>query len=190
MKFNVFWVFLTPLTGTLYADATPKTAWDFSFHKLHGRGAPLELSKFKGQVLLVINTASNCGFTPQFADLETLYQKYKEQGFTIVGVPSNNFGSQEPDTETDIEQVCRYNYGVTFPMAQKENVIGKQAHSFYKWVPAQLGLGSAPKWNFHKYLIGRDGKPVKFYLSTTSPLSSKLTEAIETELAKPIPNQH
>lgn len=177
---------LAMVASTSHAQSG-QTAYDFAFKKLHGAGAPLPLSDYRGKVLLVVNTASQCGFTPQFTDLETLYQTYSPRGLVIIGIPSNNFGGQEPGSEADIEQVCRYNYGVTFPMAQKEDVAGKNAHPFYKWIPSQLGFGSAPKWNFHKYLIGRDGKPVNFYLSTTAPLSSTLKDVIETELAKAAP---
>jgi glutathione peroxidase len=164
-----------------------KTAYDYGFERLHEKGVALPLSAYRGQVLMVVNTASECGFTPQFKDLEALYQTYKERGLVIVGVPSNDFGGQEPGNAADIEKVCRYNYGVTFPMAEKESVTGKEAHPFYQWIYGELGLGSAPKWNFHKYLIGRDGKPVEFYLSTTGPLAGKVTKAIERELAKEVP---
>ncbi len=179
--------FLVAASPVAAADTTPSSAYDFAFTALHGRGAPLPLSEYKGKVLLVVNTASNCGFTPQFTDLEKLYQTYKDKGLVVVGVPSNDFGAQEPGTAADIEQVCRYNYGVSFPMAQKEVVVGDGAHPFYQWIPEKLGFGSAPKWNFHKYLIGRDGQPVAFYLSTTKPLSKTLVKAVEKELARDVP---
>lgn len=165
--------------------ATPETgdAFGFSFTQLHS-SKPLPLAEFKGKVLLVVNTASECGFTPQYGELETLYKTYKDRGLVIVGVPSNDFGGQEPGSSAEIEQVCRFNYGVSFPMANKEVVTGDAAHPFYQWVHRKLGFGSAPKWNFHKYVIGRDGQPVAFYLSTTKPLSKTLTKAIEAELSK------
>ena len=179
---------LIVMTRGAHTMEQPSTAYDFAFKQLHGRGAALDLGTYKGKVLLIVNTASECGFTPQFKDLEKLYETYKDQGLVVIGVPSNDFGGQEPGTEAEIEQVCRYNYGVTFPMAQKETVVGKSAHPFYSWVHGQLGLGSAPKWNFHKYLISRNGQPVDFYLSTTAPLAPKLVRAIEEQLALPESN--
>jgi len=156
---------------------TDKTAYDFSFETLDGK--PLPLAQYKGKVLLVVNTASKCGFTPQYKGLEALYNTYKDRGLVIIGVPSNDFGGQEPGTATEIRHFCELNYGVTFPMTAKYDVVGDGAHPFYQWIHGVLGFGSAPKWNFHKYLIDADGKPVDYFASTTAPDSEKLVEAIE-----------
>jgi len=165
------------MTTTLAANS----AYDFSFTTLVGHH-PLPLSEFKGKVLLVVNTASKCGFTPQYAGLEKLYLTYKDRGLVILGVPSNDFGSQEPGSSEDIASFCQVNYGVTFPMTSKEVVSGKEAAPFYLWARKQAGFGSAPKWNFHKYLIGRNGEMITYFFSTTSPESPKLVKAIEKAL--------
>lgn len=169
------------MTTSIASDNTPTTAWDFSFHTLTGH-KPLPLSSFKGKVLLVVNTASKCGFTPQYAGLEKLYLKYKDRGFVVLGVPSNDFGGQEPGTDTEIGKFCQINYGVTFPMTSKEVVSGKEAAPFYQWAKKEAGFGSAPKWNFHKYLIGRNGELITYFYSTTSPDSARLEKAIEKAL--------
>jgi len=164
-----------------YADAPdnqPGSAYQFTFRELMG-GAPLPLAQFKGKVLLVVNTASHCGFTPQYEGLEKLYNSYKAQGLVVLGVPSNDFGAQEPGTSEDIAKFCKTNYGVTFPLAGKEVVSGDKAHPFYLWAKQMLGFGTAPKWNFHKYLINRRGQLVDYYNSMTSPDSEKITDEIE-----------
>jgi glutathione peroxidase len=157
--------------------ASDKTAYDFSFETLDGQ--PLPLAQFKGKVLLVVNTASKCGFTPQYKGLEALYGKYKDRGLVIIGVPSNDFGGQEPGNAVEIKNFCQLNYGVTFPMTSKQVVSGDYANPFYKWVYSVLGFGSAPKWNFHKYLIDTHGMPVDYFASNTAPDSEKLTSSIE-----------
>lgn len=153
-------------------------AYDFSFNTLMGK-KPLPLSDYRGKVIMIVNTASHCGFTVQYAGLEALYQKYKDRGFVIIGVPSNDFGGQEPGSSEEIASFCKINFGVTFPMASKEVVSGDNAHPFYLWARKELGFGSAPKWNFHKYLIDRKGKIIDFFYSTTKPDSKKIADAIE-----------
>ncbi|KTC74284.1 glutathione peroxidase [Legionella birminghamensis] len=168
--------------NSMDTNAAPQhNAYHFSFQKLAG-GQPLPLDTYKGKVLIIVNTASKCGFTPQYAGLEKLYQQYKDRGLVILGVPSNDFGKQEPGTAEEIGEFCQVNYGVTFPMTQKEVVSGKQAHPFYLWAYKELGFGSAPKWNFHKYLINRKGELVTYFFSTTSPDSSRFIKAVEREL--------
>jgi glutathione peroxidase len=154
-----------------------QTAYDFAFTKPNGE--VLKLSSFQGKVLLIVNTASKCGFTKQYASLEVLYQKYHARGLVIIGVPSNNFGKQEPGTDDEIQQFCQVNFGVTFPIVKKEIVRGKEAHPFYAWAKKQLGFGTAPKWNFHKYLVDRDGHLVDYFNSATAPDSPKIEAAIE-----------
>lgn len=158
-----------------------KTAYDFSFRVLHS-DKPLPLAEYKGKVILVVNTASKCGFTPQFAGLEKLYKEYKDQGLVIIGVPSNDFGQQEPGNSKEIASFCQINYGVSFPMTDKEVVSGKDAHPFYIWARKELGFGSAPKWNFHKYLIGRDGHLITYFYSITAPDASRLVNAVKQAL--------
>lgn len=168
---------------TASASAEAQTAYDFTFTKLMEEGQ-LPLAEFKGKVVLVVNTASECGFTGQYAGLEKLYETYKDQGLVVIGVPSNDFGGQEPGSNKQIAEFCELNYGVSFPMAGKEVVSGAQAHPFYKWAKAKLGFGTAPKWNFHKYVISRDGELVDYFNSTTAPDSPRLIKAVEAELAK------
>ncbi len=164
--------------------SSEKTAYDFSFKTLID-GKILPLSDFKGSVILIVNTASQCGFTSQYEGLEKLYQNYKDKGLVIIGVPSNDFGSQEPGNNEEIANFCKLNYDVTFPMASKEKVSGDEAHPFYVWAKKILGFGTAPKWNFHKYLINREGKLIDYFHSTTSPDNSSLKNTIEKTLAKP-----
>lgn len=155
--------------------------YDYSFHTLIGYN-PLPLSSFRGKVLILVNTASNCGFTSQYASLEKLYEEFKERGLIILGVPSNDFGRQESGTEDEIAHFCKMNYGVSFPMTAKEVVSGKKAHPFYLWAKQKLGFGTAPKWNFHKYLINRKGELIDYFYSTTAPNSARFMSAIEKAL--------
>ena len=157
--------------------ATPN-AYDYAFTTLMGH-QPLRLAEFKGHVILIVNTASKCGFTPQYAGLEKLYTTYKSRGLVIIGVPSNDFGQQEPGNSESIADFCHINYGVSFPMTEKEVVVGENAHPFYRWAKHELGFIAAPKWNFHKYLIDRNGKLVNYFFSTTKPQSKRLIKAIE-----------
>ncbi|HVZ79265.1 MAG TPA: glutathione peroxidase [bacterium] len=137
-------------------------------------GKEIALSQYRGKALLIVNVASRCGFTPQYEGLEALYKKYKDRGFEILGFPCNQFGSQEPGTETEIKQFCDLNYGVTFPLFAKIDVNGPNAHPLYKYLtsekPGILGT-EAIKWNFTKFLIGKDGEPVKRYASAATPAS-------------------
>ena len=170
-------------TGANGADADPRTAWDFNFTSIDGK--PMPLADFKGKVLLVVNTASFCGFTKQYEALQVLNAKYEKQGFNVIGVPSNDFGGQEPKAEGEIKEFCEGMFGVTFPLTGKNVVSGDEAHPFYKWAREQLGWLNAPKWNFHKYLVGRDGKLVTSFFSSTAPDADRLIKAVEAELAKP-----
>ena len=142
---------------------------DFSATTLAGKER--SLADFDGQVVLVVNTASKCGFTPQYAGLQELFDKYGQQGFTVLGFPSNEFAGQEPGSSDDIEEFCQVNYGVTFPMFEKIKVNGKNAHPLYKWLKTEQGgvLGDAIKWNFTKFLVGRDGQVLKRYGSNVEP---------------------
>ena len=157
------------------------TLSDFSAKTLDGREQ--DLADYLGQVVLVVNTASQCGLTPQFAGLETLYEKYVDQGLVILGFPCNQFAGQEPGTAEEIGAFCQRNYGVSFPMFDKIDVNGDNAHPLYQWLRTEKGglLGDAIKWNFTKFLIGRDGQVIKRYAPTTDP--EKLSGDIEKALA-------
>jgi glutathione peroxidase len=147
-----------------------KTIYDFSAQTLTGKAR--KMSDFRGSVLLVVNTASKCGFTPQYAGLEALYKKYRDKGLVVLGFPSNQFGEQEPGADTEIAEFCEVNYGVTFPMFSKVDVNGKGAHPLFKYLTSTKKglLGSeAIKWNFTKFLVGRDGTVLERYAPTTKP---------------------
>ncbi|MGH6610683.1 MAG: glutathione peroxidase [Burkholderiaceae bacterium] len=159
------------------------TVYDFSAQTIDGKTRTL--SDFKGKVLLVVNTASQCGFTPQYKGLEGLHRKYSEQGFAVLGFPSNQFGQQEPGPDTEIAEFCERNYGVTFPMFSKIDVNGASAHPLYKYLASEkkglLGSG-AIKWNFTKFLVGKDGVVLERYAPTTKP--EDIAKDIERALAQ------
>lgn len=157
------------------------TAYDFSFRAIDG--GPLPLSGFKGKALLVVNVASQCGLTPQYEGLEALWKANRDKGLVILGVPANDFGAQEPGTEKEIKTFCETRFAVDFPMTAKEHVIGAEAHPLYKWVATELGDAAAPKWNFHKYLFGRDGAIAGTFGSRTTPDAPDLAAAIKDALA-------
>jgi len=142
-------------------------------------GQPQSLSTYKGKVVLVVNTASECGFTPQYAGLEKLYEEYKDKGLVILGFPSNDFGAQEPGSAEQIQSFCKKNYGVQFPMFEKVATKGDQQAPVYKFLTAQHG---EPKWNFHKYLVGKDGQVKQAFPSKVAPESKELREAIDAAL--------
>lgn len=147
-----------------------QTIYDFTAATLSGKEQ--SLADYKGKVVLIVNTASKCGFTPQYAGLEALYEKYKDRGFVILGFPCNQFGAQEPGSASEIEQFCQVNYGVKFPMFGKIDVNGSNAHPLYKFLtsakPGILGT-EAIKWNFTKFLVDKNGNPVKRYAPNTKP---------------------
>jgi glutathione peroxidase len=159
---------------------TAKNAYDFAFRSIDGGDLPI--SKFKGNALLVVNVASQCGLTPQYGGLEALWTARKNEGLVVLGVPANDFGAQEPGSEAEITAFCETRYGVDFPMTAKEHVIGPDAHPLYKWVAEELGEAAAPKWNFHKYLFGRDGTIAATFGSRTPPDAPELTSAIDVAL--------
>ncbi|KJF86221.1 glutathione peroxidase [Photobacterium leiognathi] len=152
----------------------------YDFEVKNITGDMLSLEKYQGKVLLIVNTASECGFTPQYETLQALFDKYKEQGLVILGFPCNQFGGQEPGTEAEIAQSCLVNYGVTFPMFSKVDVKGAQADPLFTYLVKALPgvLGANIKWNFTKFLIAPDGTPVKRYAPTTKPLD------IEVDIVK------
>jgi glutathione peroxidase len=155
----------------------------FAFAKLDEPG-DLKLSDFAGKAVLVVNVASACGFTSQYRELESLYEAKVGKGFVILGVPCNDFGHQEPGAEKQIREFCDASYHVTFPMAGKVDIIAKdRRHPFYKWIAAELGEEGLPRWNFHKYLIGKDGQVVETFPSKAAPLGPTMLDAIDKALA-------
>ncbi len=147
-------------------------------------GTPQPLSIYKGQVLLIVNTASKCGFTKQYAGLQSLYERYKDRGLVVLGFPANNFMGQEPGTNEEIQQFCTTHFNVAFPMFKKISVKGGDINPLYAWLTSRPN-GAAVSWNFNKFLIGRDGTLIKHFGSRIAPESQELAAAIEKELALP-----
>jgi len=158
------------------------TAHAFSFRSIDGE--PLPLSGFGGKAVLVVNTASQCGFTKQYAGLQQLWQAYRERGLVVLGVPSNDFGSQEPGGEAQIKEFCAVNFDVDFPLTEKVRVRGADAHPFYRWAAGVVGPVGEPRWNFHKYLIGPDGRLVDWFSTITAPDAERLRRSVEAALPK------
>jgi glutathione peroxidase len=154
------------------------TAFAFSFKSLDGQD--IRLSEQTGRPVLVVNTASLCGYTPQYAGLETLWTRYRDRGLMVIGVPSNDFGGQEPGGPSEIHSTA-HRHGVTFPLTEKVAVKGATAHPFYRWAAIQLP-GETPRWNFHKYLVGRDGTLAAAFASAVEPTDSRVVAAIEKQL--------
>ena len=138
----------------------------------------MNLADYENKVLVVVNVASRCGFTPQYSDLQKVWEDYKDKDVIIIGVPTNNF-KQEPGSNKEIKDFCETNFNINFPMTEKIDVIGKNAHPFFKWARENYGNGAIPKWNFHKIIIGKDGKVANTFSSITRPSSEKFRKAIE-----------
>jgi glutathione peroxidase len=155
------------------------TAYAFSFAGLEG--GDIRLAEFAGKPILIVNTASQCGYTPQFAGLQQLYARFHDKGLNVVGVPSNDFGGQEPGTPADIMHTAHDEFGVRFPLAAKVEVKGRNPHPFYKWAAAERPL-ETPRWNFHKYLIGRDGRIAAVFPTDIEPMDARLIQAVAKEL--------
>jgi len=154
-----------------------KSAYDFEFTTLKGVTQPL--SEFAGRPLLVVNTASKCGFTPQYKGLQKIWSEHRDRGLMVIGVPCNQFGHQEPGSTAEIGAFCEMNYGVDFPLMAKVDVKGETAHPMFKWLAQEGGYFSRPRWNFYKYLIGRNGKLQTWFSSLTSPASPKFDAALK-----------
>ena len=157
-----------------------KLAYDYKFNALDG--SELNLNEFKSKVIVVVNVASQCGFTNQYEDMQKVWDKYQDKGVVILGVPSNDFGKQEPGTSEELKNFCEAKFGITFPMTEKVSVKGENAHPFYIWARENHGKSAIPKWNFHKIIIGKDGKVLNTFTSMTSPSSKKFIKAIEKAL--------
>ena len=154
-----------------------KTLFDFKINTINGD--ELNLSTYKGKTVLIVNVASNCGFTKQYDDLQNLYDIYSEKGLVILGIPSNQFGGQEPGSEDEIKEFCETNFNITFPMTSKYDVKGENAHPIFLWAKKSFGSSTVPKWNFHKILVNKHGKIVDTFASFTNPGSNKIIKKIE-----------
>lgn len=159
------------------------SVYDFEFTTINGHDK-IKLSSFKGRLILIVNTASLCGFTKQYAELEKLWQKYKDFGLVVIGVPSNDFGKQEPSTNAEIANFCSVNFKTSFILTEKNIVTAKDAHPFFKWVRDNYGWFAAPRWNFYKFLIGPTGAPLEWFSSLTSPTSKRVIDIIDKNLPK------
>jgi glutathione peroxidase len=169
-----------PLAAHVEGQVSRITAYAFSFPAL--QSGDIRLAEYTGHPVLVVNTASQCGYTPQYAGLQQLWSEFHGRGLTIVGVPSNDFGGQEPGGAKEIAETAQHDYAVTFPIAAKAVVIGPSAHPFYKWA-AQARPTDVPKWNFHKYLVGRDGYIADVFASAVEPTDTRVKTAIAKALA-------
>jgi glutathione peroxidase len=157
----------------------PSSAYDFEFENIEG--GRIALSDFKGKALLVVNTASQCVFTTQYGPLRDLHAKYSDHGFSVLGVPSNDF-MQEPEDNEGVKRFCQVSHLVNFPLTAKTHVRGKHAHPFFKWAKKRGGLFSGVHWNFHKYLIGTDGQLISWHFPSTSPMSRGIVSRIEKQI--------
>jgi glutathione peroxidase len=173
-------IYLVIIMFSFFSKSTSddsNTLFDFKIKSISGD--VISLSKFKGQTLMLVNVASNCGFTKQYDDLQKLYDNYKDKGLIVVGIPSNQFGGQEPGKNSEIKDFCETNFNITFPMTSKYDVKGDSAHPIYLWAKETYGKSTVPKWNFHKILINKDGKVEDTYASFTNPMSKKILKKLE-----------
>ncbi len=173
-------IFLALLGALAMPVQAADSAHDFSLPSLDG--GTLKLADFKGKSILLVNTASYCGFTKQYDGLQALYDSRRDKGLVVLGVPSNDFGQQEPGQKDDIKEFCEVNFSIDFPMSDKLVVKGAGAHPLYKWLKAETG--ASPKWNFYKFLIDGDGQAVTYFSSMTKPQSRRLVKAVDATLAQ------
>ena len=157
-----------------------KTLFDYKINSINDD--EINFSIYKGKTVLLVNVASKCGFTKQYTGLQELYEKYKDKNFIVLGVPSNQFGGQEPGSNDEIKDFCETNFNITFPITDKVNVKGNDAHTLYKWAKENHGKSTIPKWNFHKILINKDGKIQNTFNPFILPMSDKITKQIESIL--------
>ena len=159
--------------------SSDKSFHDFSIESISGES--ISLSEYKNKVVLLVNTASQCGFTPQYAGLQKIYDKYKDDGFVVLGVPSNDF-NQELSSDDDVKKFCEIRYGVNFPLTSIQKIKGESAHPLYKWISGNTSVIGQPRWNFHKFLIGKEGQIINWFSSMTSPTSEGLLKQVEQAL--------
>ena len=174
---------IPPTPPMAAAEAAKRTAWDFNLVAIDGE--PLPMAKFRGKVVMLVNTASFCGFTPQYEGLQKIQTDYAARGFTVLGVPSGNFKDQEYGSNKQISEFCKAKFGIKFPLAEKSEVVGAKAIPLYRWAAAKLGPDNTPRWNFHKYLIGRDGRLIAAFGTRTEPGDPMVRAAIEAALKAP-----
>jgi len=179
LKLFLLLIMISFLGNKVSADYD-KLAYDFKFKDLDGNA--LNLSEYKSKVVVVVNVASQCGFTNQYEDMQNVWEQYQSRGIVMLGVPSNDFGKQEPGSNEDIKNFCEAKFGITFPMTEKVSVKGTDAHPFYIWAEKNHGKSAVPKWNFHKIIINKEGKIEKTFSSITNPSSKKFKEVIENLL--------
>lgn len=153
--------------------------YEFEFKSIDGK--QIKLSDYENKVILIVNVASRCGFTKQYDDLQNLWTNYKDKNLIVIGVPTNDF-KQEPSSNAEIKDFCEQNFNINFPMTEKINVLGKKSHPFYKWAKDNYGIGAVPKWNFHKIIVGKNGKVVDTFSSITKPSSKKFVNFIEDQI--------
>ena len=177
IKVLLFIILMSLLNFNNSSASYEKLFYDFKIKSI--KGNEIDLSKFKGKTVLMVNVASKCGFTKQYEGLQDLWSKYKKKGLIVLGVPSNQFGNQEPGTEKEIKEFCEVNFNINFPMTSKIDVKGENAHEIYKWALKNHGKSAVPKWNFHKILINSEGKIEETYMSFTKPNSQKIINKIE-----------
>jgi len=158
-------------------NSMEKKLYDIEIESITGE--IISLNKYKGKTILLVNVASNCGFTKQYGDLQSLWEKYREKDLIVIGMPSNQFGGQEPGSNTEIKDFCETNFNINFLMTSKQDVKGINAHKIYKWAKISYGKSAVPKWNFHKILINKEGNIVDTFASFTNPMSKKVVLKIE-----------
>ena len=172
-------ILIMVLSSVSLAENYNKLAYDFNFKDLDGSNLNLSEYKDKDKVIVVVNVASQCGFTKQYDGMQKIWDLYQEKGIVMIGVPSNDFGNQEPGDNKEIKNFCESKFGITFPITEKTKVKGEDAHPFYKWARDNYGKEAIPKWNFHKIIIGKNGKIYDTFTSITKPSSKKFIKAIE-----------
>ena len=175
---KLFFIFMIINFSSTVSANYHELAYVFNFKGLNGD--EIKLSDYKNKVIVVVNVASRCGYTPQYESLQNLWNNYKKD-LVVIGVPTNNF-KQEPGNNAQIKEFCETNFGINFPMTEKIDVIGSKAHPFFKWAKKNHGIGAIPKWNFHKIIIGKDGKVADTFASFTKPDSSKFLNFIKKEI--------
>jgi glutathione peroxidase len=181
-RFVIILLFAQIHGGAMASETATKTAHGFVFKSIEGEHLPL--SSFSGKAVLIVNTASHCGFTRQYDALQDLWQRFQSQGLVVLGVPSDDFGGQEPGTEDEIKTFCEVNFDVDFPLTEKVQVKGTVAHPFYRWAAGKFGMAAKPRWNFHKYLITPDGQLADWFSTPTSPVSARVIKAVEQVLPR------
>ena len=176
--FKYFFIIVTMFFSQT-SSSSQKNLHDFTIESIEGE--IINLKDYKNKVVLLVNTASKCGFTPQYSGLQKIYDRYKEDGLVVLGVPSNDF-NQELSNDNEVKQFCEIRFGVNFPMTKIQKIRGENAHPLYKWISENISIIGTPRWNFHKYLIGKDGNIINWFSSMTSPSSEGLKNEIEKAL--------